>query len=181
MTKEEKIAAVRFTVDVIYNLEREAHDCLFESLNDLDTMSARCLDKPREADYIKETICEILLPAEIIGELKVGSMPGFKCPTCGIGRMVTEIIADHQTVLYGQPVRVKDARIATCNHCKHYSIAAKEIERWEKLQEEQKNKEQEQKVETLRQALIDEKAISGDNGRVCLERLLRSQPPEGLG
>ncbi len=67
----------------------------------------------------------------------MGNMSGFTCPMCGKGRMVTEIIADHHTHIGGQPVRVKDARIAVCDHCKDRSVNAKEIERWEKIQKEQ--------------------------------------------
>ncbi len=67
----------------------------------------------------------------------MGNMSGFTCPMCGKGSMVTEIIADHHTKLGGQPVRVKDARIAKCDHCSETSVLATEIERWEKIQKEQ--------------------------------------------
>ncbi len=51
--------------------------------------------------------------------------------------MVVEVVADHRTKLGGVPVRVKDARIAKCNHCGETSVSAKELERWERLQQEQ--------------------------------------------
>lgn len=64
-------------------------------------------------------------------------MTAFKCPCCGTGEMVVEVVADHRTKLGGVPVRVKDARIAKCNHCGETSVSAKELERWERLQQEQ--------------------------------------------
>ncbi|MHC4698803.1 MAG: type II TA system antitoxin MqsA family protein [Planctomycetota bacterium] len=64
-------------------------------------------------------------------------MTAFKCPTCGIGEMVVEVVADHRTKLGGVPVQIKDARIAKCNHCDETSVSAKELERWERLQQEQ--------------------------------------------
>lgn len=64
-------------------------------------------------------------------------MTGFKCPCCGIGEMVVEVVPDHRTKLGGVPVQVKDARIAKCNHCDETSVSAKELERWERAQQEQ--------------------------------------------
>ncbi len=64
-------------------------------------------------------------------------MTAFKCPCCGTGEMVVEVVADHRTKLGGVPVRVKDARIAKCNHCGETSVAAKELQRWERAQQEQ--------------------------------------------
>ena len=64
-------------------------------------------------------------------------MIAFKCPYCGIGRMVVEVVHEHRTKLGGVPVRIKDARIAKCNHCGETSVSAKELERWQRLQQEQ--------------------------------------------
>jgi len=58
----------------------------------------------------------------------------FQCPCCGIGEMVVEIVPDHHTKLGGVPVRIKDARIAKCNHCGETSVSAKEVERWLEVQ-----------------------------------------------
>lgn len=62
----------------------------------------------------------------------------FKCPMCGIGKMVTETIAIHNTRLGDIPIQIKNARIAKCNHCNETSVSAKEVGRWEKIQQEDK-------------------------------------------
>jgi len=64
-------------------------------------------------------------------------MTGFKCPCCGAGDMIVEVLADHVTKLGGIPVRVKDAQIARCNHCGETSVSAGELARWEQLQKAQ--------------------------------------------
>ena len=68
-------------------------------------------------------------------------MTTFKCPLCGIGDMVVKVISDHCAILDGVQVQIKNARIAKCNHCGETSISAKELERWEKLQKSDHNKE----------------------------------------
>lgn len=60
----------------------------------------------------------------------------FKCPCCGIGEMITEVIKDYSTKLGGLPVKIKNAHIAKCNHCHKISVHVKELERWERLQKE---------------------------------------------
>ena len=64
-------------------------------------------------------------------------MTAFKCPCCGIGKMVVKVVPDHRTKLGGVPVRIKDARIAKCNHCDETSVSAKELQRWQSLQQTQ--------------------------------------------
>ena len=64
-------------------------------------------------------------------------MTNFKCPCCGIGEMIVEVVRDHHTKIGGVPVQIKDARIAKCSECDETSVSAKELERWERVQLEQ--------------------------------------------
>ena len=67
-------------------------------------------------------------------------MQKYKCPECGKGEMLPEIVPVYQTKLGGIPVEVKNAELARCTNCGKTNITAGEIKRWECLQREQLQK-----------------------------------------
>ena len=60
------------------------------------------------------------------------SKKGYKCPTCGKGRMVIEIMAVYKTKLGGVKIVIKDAKIRRCSSpsCNEICVSASEIKRW---------------------------------------------------
>jgi DNA-binding transcriptional regulator YiaG len=57
-----------------------------------------------------------------------------KCPVCGMGIMIDEVIACHSTRLGGVPVEVANARITKCDKCGEVAVDANELNRWEEIQ-----------------------------------------------
>ncbi len=93
----------------------------------------------------------------------------FKCPTCGIGQMTTEIIPDHHTKLNNIPIHIKDARISRCDHCHETSLHARELKRWEKIQQEQL------KTEDVKILGSTTKMIARyweENGKICVQNFV---------
>ena len=68
---------------------------------------------------------------------KMTELPYFQCPECGTGMMFVYTFPVYHTYIGGRPVRVPDARMAMCNRCNGRSVAAPEIERWKRLEQEQ--------------------------------------------
>ncbi len=64
-------------------------------------------------------------------------MSDFKCPECGKGRMVPEVIRTHETRLGGLPFVIENAHIARCTHCAEVSVSGEELGRWRQVQRDQ--------------------------------------------
>ena len=65
---------------------------------------------------------------------KAIELPHFQCPECGKGTMFVYTFPVYHTYIGGRPVRVPDAQMAMCDRCNGRSVAAPEIERWERLE-----------------------------------------------
>ena len=62
---------------------------------------------------------------------------GYRCQECGQGIVQAQTIPEFHTKIKGYPFVVKDARIGICDACGAKHFGAKEIERWERMFDEE--------------------------------------------